>query len=113
MIHNLIFIIFGLDIFILTVTLAGFIYTLWNIKRKKFNLIPRDYGLLVMYFTFLLFSLLSFVVEWTLYYHIHDIIKSDVFKWVLIKRLVHGVFTITAITWSSGYKFGGTQSSGI
>ena len=33
-------IIFGLDIFILTVTLAGFIYTLWNIKRKKFNLIP-------------------------------------------------------------------------
>jgi len=111
--HKLIITIATLDLIILLVTICGFIFTLHKIRKKKFVLIHRDYGLLGMYFTFLLFTLLSFVVEWSLFFHIHDEIILSIFYWILLKRLVHAVFTGLAITWSSGYKFGGTQPSGI
>lgn len=111
--HKLILIIAILDLFILLVTAGGLIYTIYKIKKKKFNLINRDYGLLGMYFTYLLFTMLSFIVEWSLIFHIHDTIPESVYLWIIIKRFVHALFTGLAITWSSGYKFGGTQPSGI
>jgi magnesium-transporting ATPase (P-type) len=105
--------ILSLDIFILLFTLAGVIYTVYKIRKKKFHLTPRDYGLIGMYFTYLIFTLLSFVVEWSLIFHMHDEIQENIFIWILLKRIVHVAFTVLAITWSSGYKFGGTQPSGI
>lgn len=111
--HKLILIIAILDLFILLVTACGLVFTIYKIKKKKFNLINRDYGLLGMYFTFLLFSGFSFIVEWSLIFHIHDTIPQSVYNWIVVKRIVHAIFTGLAIAWSSGYRFGGTQPSGI
>lgn len=111
--HKLIFTIAALDAIILLVTALGFFFTLRKIHNKKYRLIPRDYGLLGMYFTFLLFTLLSFVVEWSMFIRIHDEIANSIYYWIFSKRLVHAIFTGLAITWSSGYKYGGTQPSGI
>lgn len=113
MINKLLFTIFSLDFIIISVTLSGFIYTIYNIRKKKFKLIHRDYWLLAMYYSYVATTLLSFVVEYALFIKFHNDMPTSILFWLLAWRISNMIFTGIAITWSSGYKFGGTQPSGI
>ena len=96
MIHNLIITIITIDVFILIMLLTGLFFTIKSIKKNKGTL-KSDSRLLAKYMVFILFSILSFVVEWSLFFHIHDDIITTIYGWILFKRMAHMAFTILAI----------------
>ena len=112
-IHILLSFILALDVLIVMVTGGGLYYTIYKIKKKNFKLIRRDYGLLGMYFTYFAYSLLDFISDIAIYAPMHDDFNNEVYIWLLVKRVVLTLFTGLAIAWSSGYKFGGNEKSGI
>ncbi len=56
-----------LDLMMIGVTLGGAIFTLIKISKKKFQLIRRDWVLLGMYWSYSLFILLVFLLEYIVY----------------------------------------------
>lgn len=111
--HLLLSLIIALDTVIIVVTGLGLAYTIYKIKKKHFRLIRRDYGLIGMYFTYFAYTLLDFILDVAIYSPMHHNFNNEVYIWLLVKRIVLTLFTGLAITWSSGYKFGGNEKSGI
>jgi len=96
-----------LDLMMLGVTFSGAVFTLIKFVKNKLQLTRRDWVLLGMYWSYTLFIMLTFLLEYIVYIQCDIEFNQSIYSWILITRGVGCIFTWLAITWSSGYKFGG------
>ncbi len=100
------FIVMLLDLVIIVVNVSGFVFTVYKLYRQGVHLSRRDWVLIGMYITYSSFISASFLLEYLLYSQGNIEFNYAIYMWVLFQRITSACFTVLAITWSSGYRFG-------
>ena len=101
-----------IDLLIVLVTLSGLVYNFGRVREKRFKLSRRDWGLMMMYLLYFNSIFLTFILEFAIYKGGNHI-TIEFYNWVIATRISFLLFTLVAVSWSSGYKFGGYEKSGI